>query len=43
MFNSDIHKLMAHAPTHVRELPMFKEHVAHMVAQTSRHKQENKD
>lgn len=43
MFNSDIHKLMAHAPTHVRELPMFKEQVSHMVAQTSRHNKNKKD
>lgn len=43
MFNSDVHKLMAHAPTHVRELPMFKEHLSHMVAQTSHQKQNKKD
>lgn len=43
MFHSDIHKLMAHAPTHVRELAMFKEQVSHMVAQINHHKQDKED
>ena len=42
MFSSDIHKLVEHAPTHVRELPMFKEHISHMMAQTATHKKNKK-